>query len=289
MSTILRALQKKKIIASTVIHEVEPNQNIVWRGSLLSVLVIIIILLSIILYKGLIPQSVPKNVIKPLNHNPITKVIFLTQKSIKKEAAPKINDIVVKHKKNKEPEIKIAAHGVTEQNARLKSSPSKLKVKKRKYQEISSAQMEKRFAAAVNATEHKNVNTDNTDNTDSTDSTDIKNDGLKSTDEKQIADIQNMSNTFQQKVPEIRYESHVYSSNKKDSWIKINNEKLKEGDVDRSGKLKVVDIEAQKTIFRLGRKNFSLESLVDWNVHTKIAHNRLNQRKGHAVRHTTSG
>ncbi|MFT6986326.1 MAG: general secretion pathway protein B [Psychromonas sp.] len=77
-------------------------------------------------------------------------------------------------------------------------------------------------------------------------------------------DIYQMSREFQEKVPAISYDSHMYSSVAKDRWIRINNEDLVEKQFDSSGQIQVVEIQANRTIFRLGRQSFSLESLNDW-------------------------
>ncbi len=265
MSTILRALQKNKLVNNAAMLQEEPKENIAWKFSILSGLIVIIILLSIILYTRLTRMPVSKNTSRPLNQNPITKVVFLTRKIPKKDTEQKIIYIAASHKKVKGDEVTIASPAVTEPYAGSKSLSTKSETSEIKHQETASAQMNKRFALAASSTDHKNV------------STDIKNKRSQNTNGNHIQDapdIEDMPSSFQQRVPTIHYESHVYSSDKKYSSIEINGEKLKEGDIDSSGKLKVVDIEEQKTIFRLGRKIFSLKSLVDWNNHTRMANNK---------------
>lgn len=78
------------------------------------------------------------------------------------------------------------------------------------------------------------------------------------------SDIQQMTRAFQEKVPNISYDSHMYSSVAKDRWIRINGDDLKEGEFTSSGKIQVVEIQPNRTIFRLGKQSFSIESLTDW-------------------------
>jgi len=77
-------------------------------------------------------------------------------------------------------------------------------------------------------------------------------------------DIHQMSSGFQNKVSPISYEAHVYSSIVEDRWIRINGERLIEGDFDSSGQLQLIEIQPQRSIFRVERQSFSLESLDDW-------------------------
>jgi len=78
------------------------------------------------------------------------------------------------------------------------------------------------------------------------------------------SDIQQMTSAFQEKVPSMSYDFHMYSTVAKDRWIRINGEDLKEGQFTSSGKIQVVEIQPNRTIFRLGNQSFSIESLTDW-------------------------
>ena len=73
-----------------------------------------------------------------------------------------------------------------------------------------------------------------------------------------------MSRGFQEKVPAIQYNSHMYSSVPEDRWIRINGKTLKEGGFDNTGLLELIEIQPQRSIFRLGRQSFSIEALTDW-------------------------
>lgn len=80
------------------------------------------------------------------------------------------------------------------------------------------------------------------------------------------SDIHQMASNFQDLVPAISYEFHVYSSVAKSRWIRINGEDLVEGQFDNLGKIQVVEIQANRTIFRLGSQSFSLQSLTNWKL-----------------------
>ena len=78
------------------------------------------------------------------------------------------------------------------------------------------------------------------------------------------SDIEQMSRAFQEKVPSISYDFHMYSTVAEDRWIRLNGEELKEGQFTSSGEIQVVEIQPNRTIFRLGNQSFSIESLTDW-------------------------
>lgn len=254
MSTILRALQKNKLPNISPTRNGESNQNVVWRSFLLAILVVIIILLCLLLYTRLIPAQLTKNAIKPLNKDPITKIFFLTKKIPTTENNQKII-YIEKPQKIKKHEVAVVSHSSAKREDTIKKHSQKENASKATETGSASPDMKQHVVLSGSSIDHRKVNTV------------IKNNGSSSRVSK---DIQDMSSIFQQTVPAIRYQSHVYSSEKKLSWIKVNDEVLKEGDVDSSGKLKVVDIEPQKTIFQVGKRKFSLGSLVDWNVNTKL-------------------
>ena len=75
-------------------------------------------------------------------------------------------------------------------------------------------------------------------------------------------DITLMPVQFQFQVPLMRYDSHMYSTEKNDRWIRINGVDLRIGD--RVGNVELLDILPQQSLFRLGQQKFTLESLKDW-------------------------
>ncbi|MCK5818820.1 MAG: general secretion pathway protein GspB [Psychromonas sp.] len=254
MSTILRALQKNKFPNLSPIRNGESNQNVVWRSLLLALLVVIIILLCLLLYTRLFPRPLTKNAIKPLNKDPITKIFFLTKKIPTTDNNQKVI-YIEKPQKTAKHEVAVVSHSVAKRKEIIKNHFQRENASIATETGSVSPDVKPHVVLSGSSIGHQKVNTER------------KTNGSSSTVPK---DIQDMSSIFQQTVPAIRYQSHVYSSEKKYSWIKVNDEVLKVGDVDSSGKLKVVDIQPQKTIFQVGRKNFSLGSLVDWNVNTNL-------------------
>ena len=76
------------------------------------------------------------------------------------------------------------------------------------------------------------------------------------------SDIASMPARFQYRVPVMHYDSHVYSTEAKDRWIRINGVDLRVGE--SLGEIELVDILPHQSIFRLGKQSFTLESLQDW-------------------------
>ena len=255
MSTILRALEKKKSGAQIITQQGSQKTGNIWRTLLLIGVAVIIALLSILIYIRLSPAELPpasvlvepkKEIIKPKLKS-VTKIVFQTKEM--PENAPQQQVIyIAKRTKNG---VSMAPKKAPEQKVAAQKTLKAVVVEKEQEVDTISPEMKHRFALAVSMTDSENENL----------SDQVDNDGLKSADG---SDIHDMSSEFQEHVPAIEYQSHVYSSVKTDSWIKLNGKKLKKGDFDRSGKIEVVDIEPQKTIFRLGAQSFSLEALTDW-------------------------
>ena len=65
-------------------------------------------------------------------------------------------------------------------------------------------------------------------------------------------------------VPPLRYSSHVYSSTASNRIVTLNGRDFHEGDEVAPG-VKLLQIQADYSIFRVGRQSFSLQSLTDWN------------------------
>ena len=65
-------------------------------------------------------------------------------------------------------------------------------------------------------------------------------------------------------VPPLRYSSHVYSSTASNRIVTLNGRDFHEGDEVAPG-VKLLQIQADYSIFRVGNQSFSLASLTDWN------------------------
>lgn len=262
MSTILRAQQKNKL-GQNASTPIKMQENPVWKILILVGITLIVILLSALLYIRLMPTVEPEAVIiEPVLKSvlkPVSKIVFQTQKMPEKKQAQKVIYIASQPKQSVSPQksdIKQVVIPTANVEAQEIEEAKKIAEKEQQEMDDVSDKMKQRFALAVSLTDDEDEITD--------DNINIQRDGLESSDG---SDIRDMSSSFQRAVPPISYESHVYSSISENRWIKINGEKLKEGDLDRSGQLKIVEIEPQRTIFRLGSQSFSLESLVDWKGH----------------------
>lgn len=255
MSTILQAQQKNKLEQAggppPIIRQTNKVQP--WKVLLGLALVTIITLLSILIYLLVNPTQVivPAPIIvkemqqqaEPEKDNSLVKVSFETQPLSILTPAPQPEPIKQKHSTPKNIEIKqqaVSQLSTKQQETNIQSEVA--------YQE-SSEELKKRFDLAVllseiddNELQSDEINEDNSDG----------------------SDIRQMNRGFQNKVPIIRYDSHMYSTIVSDRWIRINGETLKEGDFDSSGELELIEIQPQRSIFRLERQSFSLESLVDW-------------------------
>ncbi|WP_022940208.1 general secretion pathway protein GspB [Psychromonas hadalis] len=248
MSTILQALQKNKFDQAggppPVIQQ--ENRLLNWKIAIFFALFIIIVLLITLIYLLLNPrhqQQSPISASSAITQSqpslPLVKVTFETKPL--PTAPPK--------------PIKVTPVKVV--TAPKKIAPQKILVENDKKQQQTvnygetSSDLKKRFELALLLSD---IEKDDEIEDDFTHEEDI-NDG---------SDIHDMSNNFQDKVPLIRYDSHMYSSVVADRWIRINGETLKEGEFDETGQLELIEVQPQRSVFRLGRQSFTLESLVDW-------------------------
>jgi general secretion pathway protein B len=260
MSTISQALLKTKFEQAGGVPSIAQQRNgsIRWKVAFSIVTFISIALLSALLYLLLNPRNESQvditkiEVVKPITNNQLVKVTFETQPMPEKVAITKVIKTVTA--------IETAS---VEKNTLPKSPPKKTAVAKeilanniaKKVQvvnyEDASSDLKKRFQLAVLLTEieqDKNA-------IENVPQDEELNDG---------SDIHDMSSNFQSKVPLMRYDSHMYSSLIDERWVRINGETLKEGDFDSTGQLELLEIQPQRSIFRVERQSFSVESLTDW-------------------------
>lgn len=261
MSTILQALQKSRLeqAVNSVALSTQKKRFPLWKVAVSLALLIIIGLLSTLIYLQLKPDNEQAQAVvniiesKPATEkNKLVKVNFDTQPLM--PVATKVAQTVAPSKMTSNtqhvPETSTTTH------PQEKISPiDKLAKTDNREQELSYEQvpdeLKHRFAQALLLTDIE----DNSEDTEQISNTDELNDG---------SDIHQMSSNFQRKVPAILYDAHVYSSKPEDRWIRINGEKLKEGQFDSSGTIELLEIQPQRSIFRLQAQSFSLESLTDW-------------------------
>ncbi|KMT66457.1 general secretion pathway protein GspB [Catenovulum maritimum] len=68
---------------------------------------------------------------------------------------------------------------------------------------------------------------------------------------------------FQKLIPRLEFQTHIYSSDPNQRWIKVNGKVLNEGETFESG-LKLIKIEPQSIVLSYQTKLFSLEALSNW-------------------------
>ncbi|WP_413701211.1 general secretion pathway protein GspB [Psychromonas sp. KJ10-10] len=283
MSTISKALLKNKFEqmgGMPPVNQVQ-NKNIFWKVIFSIATLIIIILLSILIYlqfypyqkveatTTIVPEVVKAPATKPEIDTTLVKMTFDTQpipvvkQEIKATQVPsKTKAIQTQAPQTALPETPIVTSQPAPETNTFNDKPAVIAKEPTlaeepeptlNYDEISE-DLKKRFELAVLLTEIEQDESD-VEGTSEDSFVEENSDG---------SDIHLMSSNFQNKIPLMRYDSHVYSSLATERWIQINGERLVEGSFDSTGKLEVIEIQPQRSIFRFGRQSFSLESLTDW-------------------------
>lgn len=75
--------------------------------------------------------------------------------------------------------------------------------------------------------------------------------------------LADLPTSLSSQVPPLRYSSHVYSSTASNRIVTLNGRDFHEGDEVAPG-VKLLQIQADYSIFRVGNQSFSLASLTDW-------------------------
>ncbi|MEI4548576.1 general secretion pathway protein GspB [Pseudoalteromonas spongiae] len=78
----------------------------------------------------------------------------------------------------------------------------------------------------------------------------------------QVSPIQLLPEAFRARIPEMRYQAHVFASEPSRSWIKINDRELKVGD--NINGVYIIDIAAEQTLMQYDGVEFSLAAMEDW-------------------------
>jgi general secretion pathway protein B len=253
MSTILAALQKQKLSANAhFVQQPEADKGLLkWRVTLLISLLVTISLLSVLLYLQFTEEAKDIKKQAPIALDQAPNVLEVTPPTVNEmpvkitqkapQAVKKITFTTQPLPDFEKPDspIKLVADELNEGAANLNSELD--------YSAVSN-ELQQRFELALDEStkQHKLPSIES-----STDG----------------SDLHEMAQQFQQKVPDIRYDTHIYSSIAPERWIKINGNKLKEGQFDPQGKIQLLEIQPNRSIFRLGRQSFSLESLTDWKSH----------------------
>jgi general secretion pathway protein B len=77
------------------------------------------------------------------------------------------------------------------------------------------------------------------------------------------ASLADLPASVSNQVPALRYSSHVYSSTAPNRLITLNGHDYHEGDEVAPG-IKLLQIQPNDSIFRVGSQSFSLPALTDW-------------------------
>ena len=256
MSTILKALQKNKREQSSAgminTHSMAKASH--WKTATFLALFIIIALSSALIYLQVTPQTKPQEQV-------ISQQKVITSASPIAGNAPKIDNELVKISFETKPLPKVIHKP---KPIKIVSTPKKVIPKKNhpKNQTVSSknndveaeSDLERRFKLALLLDDIEKKGDPKSEFKDE----------MKQEETGDGSDIHEMGSAFQNKIPLIRYDAHMYSSDVSDRWIRINDEVLKEGQFDSTGKLELLEIQPQRSIFRLDRQSFSIESLTDW-------------------------
>jgi general secretion pathway protein B len=268
MSIIANALQKQN--QHLLEKQPENNNSFIWKALLLSALLVIILLLSVLIWILTKPPVIVSSQI------PQTEVVVKSP-IISPQVTESVRRDVVEQKMIEFPTIPVEKP-IAKVSFETKPLPL---IDLNEMNAISDDQASSVLVDTLNANNTDNLQTDLNSPIDN--DTDLKaseiSEKLKvhlqealiniqgddiNIDDSDDLNIYKMDTDFQQQVPTIRYAFHVYSSEKKERWIRINGEDLKVGEFDSSGKIEVVDIQPNKTIFRVVGKEFYLKSLTDW-------------------------
>jgi general secretion pathway protein B len=279
MSTISQALIKNKFEQAGGMPPVNqaPNKAIYWKIAFSIAALIIISLLSVLVYLQLyshkaiqqpvvIVEKIPTKVEQPVSEKALVKMTFETQPIPEPIVIEEIKaPVIAKQAESKQPPLVISSQPTApktslpdvSENVNIDEEPQEVV----NYDDIPN-DLKERFELAVLLTEMEQ-NEAITKDTLSDSLTNSFNDSLED-EANDGSDIHLMSSNFQNKIPLIRYDAHVYSSLVPERWIRINGEKLVEGSFDSTGKIELIEVQPQRSIFRVGRQSFSLESLTDW-------------------------
>lgn len=278
MSTILQALQKQKLeqagINSTNTEVAKPL-DIKFKLALfissliiISLLVIIILLLKPTSSVALLTESPVIEVVEevvvikkaPVEQEeiPQTKVASNVQKvSFTLKALPEKSEKIAVID---EPKVIVLANLAEETEEKvieiktvkeIKAVEAEIEAEKEiDYSDVSN-DLERRFAQAVLMSQEPVQE-------------ELTNNELQEDADDDGSNINQMSSGFQYQVRTMSYDAHMYSSAQDQRWIRINGEVLVEGQFNDYGDIQVVEIQPDRTIFRLGVQSFSLEALADW-------------------------
>lgn len=81
-------------------------------------------------------------------------------------------------------------------------------------------------------------------------------------------DISTLDDSLQRQIAPLRFEAHVYASEPKQRWVKVNGKDLQEGQW-ITADIQLKEITPQYVLMQTGRQLFSMEALSEWSYRLK--------------------
>jgi len=81
-------------------------------------------------------------------------------------------------------------------------------------------------------------------------------------------DISTLDDSLQRQIAPLRFEAHVYASEPKQRWVKVNGKDLQEGQW-VTADIQLKEITPQYVLMQNGRQLFSMEALSEWSYRLK--------------------
>jgi hypothetical protein len=81
-------------------------------------------------------------------------------------------------------------------------------------------------------------------------------------------DVRSLDDLLQRQIPPIRFEAHVFASEPKQRWVKVNGKDLQEGQW-VTADIQIKEITPNYVLMQTGRQLFSMEALSEWSYRLK--------------------
>lgn len=81
-------------------------------------------------------------------------------------------------------------------------------------------------------------------------------------------DISSLDDVIQRQIPPLRFQAHVYATDPKQRWVKVNGKDLQEGQWITSD-IQLKEITPQYVLLQTGRQLFSMQALSEWSYRLK--------------------
>lgn len=82
-------------------------------------------------------------------------------------------------------------------------------------------------------------------------------------------DIQTLDELLKRQIPPLRFEAHIYASDPKQRWVKVNGKDLQEGQW-VTADIQLKEITPQYVLLQTGRQMFSMEALTEWSYRLPV-------------------